>query len=65
MAPTIFDNPVDGKVLQSSVGSQDIAVACLAYSGRTGNNDVGLCPRHDAERRKGLWVDGSQRTNLL
>ena len=46
MAATVFDNLVDREVLQSSVGSQDITVTCLAHSGRTGDYDVRLCPRH-------------------
>lgn len=33
-------------MLQPSVGGQDITVARLAYCGRAGNYDVGVCPRH-------------------
>lgn len=33
-------------MLQSSVGSQDITVARLTHSGRTGNYYVGLRSRH-------------------
>ncbi len=56
VAATVFDNLVDRQGLQSSVGSQDITVACLAYSRRTGNYDVGLCPRHvyDGRREQSL-----------
>ena len=56
VAATVFDNLVDGQGLQSSIGSQDITVACLAYSRRTGNDDVGLYPRHvyDGRREQSL-----------
>ena len=46
MAATVFGNLVDGQGLQSGVGSQGITVTCLAYSRRTGNYDIGSCPRH-------------------
>lgn len=46
IAGTIFDNLVYGDVLESSIGGEDMTVACLAYPRRTSDYDVGLDSRH-------------------
>lgn len=42
----LFDDIIDGQVLQSSICCQEVAVACLADTGSPGNDDVWLISRH-------------------
>ena len=61
MTATVFDDLVNGQVLQGGVGSQNMTVARLAHSRGTGNYDVGFCPGHCVDTNE----YGMQKEDLL
>ena len=46
MAATLFDNLIDGEVLQAGMLAENLTMACLAYAWGTSHHDVRLLPCH-------------------
>lgn len=46
MTGTLFDDPINGQVLEASIRGKKFTMACLAHARRAGENDIRIVSCH-------------------